>query len=229
MCSGHSTWNIDWLNYLIENHDLNNICLPRSLKTENGHGFRDPLIFVRNNNKITLDVSPDVNSLIKNCNKDIIILNLSVLNYEKDLEIGGHANLLIINTKNHEFYRFEPNGSNDKGIIFWNWVDDYLKDKSFKKTLPSLKNYHFIETNSFCPNIGPQHIEVSYAFNGCKWYKEAHGFCIIHSLIAAHLIMMLPKEKMETIYLLLNNLGPKKLYLLVSHYLGWMYEIMQVD
>ena len=119
-----------------------------------------------------------------NCNKNILIIPLSIT----DNEQSGHANMLILNKFRKELEWFEPHGA-----------ISYLKYKHFKILENILKNIAneldllYLAPSNVCPNIkGFQSYDTSNLKTKNN-IKDPQGFCLAWSFFYAELRMKFPK------------------------------------
>jgi len=91
---------------------------------------------------------------ISECKKDFVIIPLALQRYEgRQKRLGGHANVLIVNTKTKEVEHFEPHGSGT----------EYAKSKEFHKDLKEFfegGGYKYLNIEESCPTKGLQHYET---------------------------------------------------------------------
>ena len=94
-----------------------------------------------------------------------------------ELDLGAHANLLIIDKRFKVIERFEPNGKNEPIHYSYNGklLDNLLK-MYFTKIL-SLKSYTFLSPNAIQPTIGFQSLEV-HENDKMKKIGDPGGFCV---------------------------------------------------
>ena len=128
--------------------------------------------------------------------KKMLVISISIGDTTGDNIISPHANLLIIDNVNKTIERFEPNGSlkfdgyeTDFNNIF-KIVDFKLKEYFIRDEY--YKDYQFISTLDYCPNIGPQ-IKIG------NFSCESGGFCGTLSTIYGLLRMVNPEYTREEI------------------------------
>ena len=107
-----------------------------------------------------------------NSNINFLIIPLGI-----ELDIGAHANIIIINKIKKTIERFEPNGSDHPPNFNYNpKLLDYVLSNYFK-TYVFLKEYKYIKPLDYIPKIGFQ------AYENIEYYKskkigDPGGFCV---------------------------------------------------
>jgi len=112
-----------------------------------------------------------LNSFINNENKNIFFIPIGI-----ELEIGSHANIIIIDKHFKTIERFEPNGSEEPTNYYYNHsLLDYSLKIYFEKILPTFIYY---EPSSFLPIISFQSLE-SLDDIQFKRIGDPGGFCVV--------------------------------------------------
>lgn len=96
-----------------------------------------------------------------------------------ELSQGSHGNIIIIDFKNKEIERFEPNGS-DYPFGF-NYNPELLDDILIKRFNKLLIGYHYFKPIDFLPKIGFQRLELTEHFK-TKKIGDPGGFCSAWSI-----------------------------------------------
>ena len=92
-----------------------------------------------------------------------------------EVATGSHANIIIIDTENKTIERFEPNGKNSPGNLYYNME---LLDNMLEIKFNSLTQYKYIRPGDFLPDIGFQILET-LEDNICKKIGDPNGFCAV--------------------------------------------------
>ena len=106
--------------------------------------------------------------MINNTDKSFIIIPLGI-----EVATGSHANIIIVDIQNKTIERFEPNGMNSPGNLYYN-MD--LLDNMLESKFNSLIQYKYIRPKDYLPDIGFQILET-LEDNKCKKIGDPNGFC----------------------------------------------------
>lgn len=142
---------------------------------------------------------------IKVCKTRFVIIIFDIVYYEKRytqyISTGGHANLLLLDTKLKTLERFDPNYGTveyitDKSLSQVN-IDKYLSDV----LQPIFPDYIYIYANIDVP-FGPQSLQVYETIVDSK-QNDPTGYCVAWSLLYADLRLTYPdisKKKIMKIF-----------------------------
>ncbi len=129
---------------------------------------------------------PPAITIFKKCRSKYIIIYL-ILKIEGQSD--SHANLIIRNTINHTYERFEPHGSSG-------YYDKQALINTYLETYPIFKDYQYLSPLTFCPPIGPQRRQINNST--CS----ASGYCSVFSIFYMHLRListLTPKQIVDEI------------------------------
>ena len=120
----------------------------------------------------------EINTWVKNCDKDLICFFITFYYTDKYGEASGHANTIIVNKKLKTIEHFEPHGFEPKSST-------HSIKEEFEKKMKSLfidccfKDYKFVPMKDICPRgatIGVQTLQTSNTkypkmFGLCSWWS----------------------------------------------------------
>ncbi len=201
-CHGSESRTIPWLKYLMNKFNyVSSSCLPTVRITIDGKRGIDPVkeeSFVK-----ALDVC-----LSDGAARYVLF---DIVHGWKD--VGWHSNLVFLDKRRGTYERFEPHGS------FREWddrfVDEYL-EVTLPTKLPALAKFRYVQPFEICPMLGPQAVQAPDP--SCP----IGGFCLVFSLIYAHLRLAAPDVDQRLIVNSLIDLGSSNLLSLVKRYTSWI-------
>jgi hypothetical protein len=107
----------------------------------------------------------------------------------------GHANTVIIDTKNCRIIRFDPNTVTGATIDPVGRLADSYLEKKFAPYVFGNKRYRVITPIGFCPMPGPQAYESLSTYFKIKCDRgEEGGFCMAWSMLLINLIIVYPDD-----------------------------------
>lgn len=171
-------------------------------------------------------IKDSIIKIIKECDRDYILLYLSIYGFTLD-SWEGHANSVIINNTHKQLLRFEPGGVRD---IFDTLLDKFMiyitknleiSVQSRKETIMDIDEYTYINIQDKCPNISIQaKSEIGRV--------GIIGFCVTWSLIYLHYYLLNPNIQFDQLYDKIIKDDPDKLFSISKKYTHLMETIIPV-
>jgi len=203
-CIGDGDKVIPWLNFIAEGLKSKDVCVPKESK------FISMSSVTIKNGKLSYDKS--VLKYVEDCKNPLTILFLSL----KKGFLVGHANIIFINKIDKTYERFDPNGE----FPTFDEFADPCMETSFKTEF-KLENYTYIKPSLLCP-IGPQQVAYIGDVKKCK----NGGYCVVFSMIYAHLKILLPFIKSEKILDSWMSWQPNMLNIMMRKYITWVDHVL---
>lgn len=161
--------------------------------------------------KFKTSIPTGLSEKIRNCEKSLAIIPISILPCGKEGVTYGHANLIIINKNTKEYERFEPLGYNARGEF--QFVDDFMLNE-FKTILGP--EYKYIYPADFCFRY----------ISEDKYEEEIAGLCVVQTTIYAHLRIINPELTREDIINYLASLSLEERTDLIRKYITYMDRLV---
>ena len=149
------------------------------------------------------NLEESINIFIKN-SKQIMAIPLCI-----DLELGSHANVIIIDKYFKTIERFEPNGSEEPlNYNYNNNLLDYILKTYFSKYFI---DYEYLEPIKYLPQIGFQTIEINEN-KKTKKIGDPGGFCVGWCVFYTEQRIKYLIHPKKLIYKLIIKIKSKNLY-----------------
>lgn len=149
-----------------------------------------------------------IDKCLVNDSKRFIVIPLGI-----ELEIGSHANYILIDKNNWEIERFEPHGSSNPYNFNYNkeLLDSNLEKKFteiFEKKIN--KKIKYIKPNEYLPKISLQMLDVSEKKK--KKIGDPGGFCALWSIYYTDLRLTYPEyPRNELVNYIINSIKEQNL------------------
>ncbi len=118
-----------------------------------------------------------------------------------------HANMLIINTELKEMEWFEPHGFSNEYI-------NTVKMCNFLTSVPTLSKYKLIEPDVTCPALQGVGKDPTLTMDHCV----NGGYCVVYSVLYAHLKILVPHATTKEITTALDKLPLVDMQTLLTKY-----------